>query len=110
MSEITAWRTSRASAIESIDDYRDQLRSIMLLPLQDLRPNLITSVVVVVVKVGTAMSTKGTDFMLQLRVADPTIGVDNTMPLSIFRRTASSMPDIRGPGDIIYLEAVKTNQ
>ncbi|PIA18514.1 hypothetical protein COEREDRAFT_79952 [Coemansia reversa NRRL 1564] len=54
--------------------------------------------------------TKGTDYMLQLRVADPTIGVDNPMPLSIFRRTASSMPDIHGPGDIMYLEAVKTNQ
>ncbi|KAJ2613980.1 hypothetical protein H4S08_001944 [Coemansia sp. RSA 1365] len=110
MSKITALKAREYGAIESIKDYKQHLKSSMLLPLQDLRPNLITSVVLVVVNVGEVMMTKGTDYMLQLRVADPTIGVDNTMPLSIFRRTASSMPDIHGPGDIMYLEAVKTNQ
>ncbi|KAJ2801255.1 hypothetical protein H4R20_003746, partial [Coemansia guatemalensis] len=110
MSKITALNARGNGAIESIADYKDQLKSSMLLSLQDLRPNLITSVVLVVVKVGDVMMTKGTDYMLQLRVADPTTGVNNTMPLSIFRRTASSMPDIRSPGDIMYLEAVKTNQ
>ncbi|KAJ2318736.1 hypothetical protein IWW52_002380 [Coemansia sp. RSA 2704] len=95
--------------ITSLRDYRNQLKRSMVLPLCDLRPNLIATLLVVVTSVGVVKLSHGTDYLLPLRVADPTLGKDESTPVSIFCKTHASMPDIRAPGDLVLFTQIKTN-
>ncbi|KAJ2826612.1 hypothetical protein IWW50_002277 [Coemansia erecta] len=108
MDGITALGACNDAVISTVTDYRHHLKRNMLLPLQDLRANLITTLLVVVVRLGHAKPSRGTDYVLPLWVADPTISPSAPVPVSIFRRSVDLMPKISGPGDIVYLEGVKT--
>ncbi|KAJ2794917.1 hypothetical protein H4R21_005311 [Coemansia helicoidea] len=108
MSTITKLGAGKGAVIESVEDYRHQLKRSILMPLHDLRPNEMRSVLVVVTRVSAVKKSQGTDYVLSLQVADPTVGYDSSVLVSIFRRSAETMPDVRGPGDILYLESAKT--
>ncbi|KAJ2759285.1 hypothetical protein IWQ56_005777, partial [Coemansia nantahalensis] len=105
---ITKLGAGKGAVIESVEDYRHQLKRSILMPLHDLRPNEMRSVLAVVTRVSAVKKSQGTDYVLSLQVADPTVGYDSSVLVSIFRRSAETMPDVRGPGDILYLESAKT--
>ncbi|KAJ1717992.1 hypothetical protein LPJ61_006971, partial [Coemansia biformis] len=109
MCTITALGADSGVVIESASDYLRQLQRNMLLPLRKLQPSMLMSAIAVVAKVGNVAKAPGECLQLPLHVVDPTIGRGNPVPVSIFRRSLETMPDIRGPGDILYLEAAMTN-
>ncbi|KAJ1870440.1 hypothetical protein LPJ55_004651 [Coemansia sp. RSA 990] len=97
-----------AAAFRSIQDYKSYIHQAGGLTLDDMQPNLITTLTVVVASVGKVRRGKSTDYLLPIRVTDPTVGRDTTFPLCIFNQSIEDMPDIRSPGDIVELHGFKT--
>ncbi|KAJ2776479.1 hypothetical protein H4R18_005648 [Coemansia javaensis] len=104
---ITALGAGDGTAIATEQDYRHQLRRSMLTPLRDLQASRIISAIFVVVAVEVPRVTRGNDYLLALHAADPTTSRSDPVLVSIFRRSIEALPDIRTPGDIVYLDSVK---
>ncbi|KAJ2503590.1 hypothetical protein GGH96_000150 [Coemansia sp. RSA 1972] len=107
MDGISALGASTGTAIHTLSDYRYHLKRNMIQPLDTIQANQYTTLLFVVSKLDPVTKSTGTDYILPLWAIDPTLSSD-PICVSIYRRSVESMPDVRGPGDIVYLEGAKT--
>ncbi|KAI9500825.1 hypothetical protein BX070DRAFT_58857 [Coemansia spiralis] len=94
------------TAVTTPAEYTHQLSRCMLDAMTELRANQFVTVVAVVVGLDEPKMSNGTDFVLRLRITDPTLSAP--LPLTIFRKTKDLLPRIQSTGDIIYFESAKT--
>ncbi|KAJ2146411.1 hypothetical protein IW142_002113 [Coemansia sp. RSA 564] len=106
MDGISALGAGTGTAIHTLSDYRHHLKRNMIQALDTIQANQITTLLFVVSKLDPIQKTLGTDYVLPLWAIDPT--ASNPIRVSIYRRSVESMPDVRGPGDIVYFEGAKT--
>ncbi|KAJ1821399.1 hypothetical protein GGH91_001361 [Coemansia sp. RSA 2671] len=96
------------SPVASVPEYVEQLHDHGLVALKELAPGA-ASMVCVVSNFIPAARTSGTDFKMVVRVSDPTMLSNDTVTFVVFRELGA-MPDIRGAGDVLYLEDVKVQE
>ncbi|KAJ1907036.1 hypothetical protein LPJ81_001011 [Coemansia sp. IMI 209127] len=68
----------------------------------------LVSVVAVVVAFEKPAKSQGSDFVMRIRVMDPTMSPsDPPVALTVFKPRIEDMPSVQAPGDIVYFDRVK---
>ncbi|KAJ2816513.1 hypothetical protein FBU31_006549, partial [Coemansia sp. 'formosensis'] len=102
-------RLHTSDPIATPADYTGTLQRLGIQPLRNLAAGTLATLLGVVAQLFPAMPTTGTDHKLVVRLADPSLGVGETVTWMTFREL-HRMPAIRNVGDIVYLEDVKVQE
>ncbi|KAJ2606241.1 hypothetical protein EV177_005960 [Coemansia sp. RSA 1804] len=112
------------TTIDTVDDYSHCLERNMFQPLSAIADssvvgesigNLVT-VLGVVVGFEPPTKSRGPDYVMRLRIADPTTittitrnteGPVDSIELNVFRPSVDQMPRVERTGDIVYFDSVK---
>ncbi|KAJ2552398.1 hypothetical protein EV175_003330 [Coemansia sp. RSA 1933] len=97
-------------ALQTPRDYAAALQRAMLQPVDGVgsMQGDYVSVLAVVVAFEKPVKSKGSDYVMRLRIMDPTVPAGGQpLALTVFRARTEDMPDVRAAGDIIYFDTAK---